>query len=199
MTKDNALPRMKPERKSGAEPFINGGREAHVTLADFWRWAFSDILSNATRGVLAEFIVASALGLARGVRGEWDLYDLVTESGKTIEVKSAAYLQSWRQKRPSKIVFSVRPSRAWDADSNEFADDSRRQSDIYVFCLLAHTDKATVNPLDLGQWRFYVIATPALNENLPGAKTISLKCLLSLSPAEGGYKDLRALVERAGR
>jgi hypothetical protein len=190
---------MKPERKSGAEPFVNGRREASVTLADFWRWAFSDVLSNATRGALAEFIVASALGPARGVRGEWDSYDLVTDSGKTIEVKSAAYLQSWRQKRLSKIAFSVRAARAWDADSDEFAGDSRRQADVYVFCLLAHTDKATVNPLDLGQWRFYVIATRALNDKLPGAKTISLKRLLSLSPAEGAYRDLRALVARAGR
>jgi len=29
---------------------------------------------------------------------------------------------------------------------------ARRHSHVYVFALLAHTDKATVNPLDLDQW-----------------------------------------------
>ena len=31
-------------------------------LSDFWRWAFSDLRDSTVRGVLAEFIVAAALG-----------------------------------------------------------------------------------------------------------------------------------------
>jgi hypothetical protein len=48
----------------------------------------SDLVSNSTRGVLAEFIVARALGLDTGVRTEWQAFDLETASGKKIEVKS---------------------------------------------------------------------------------------------------------------
>lgn len=45
----------------------------------FWKWAFSDFLSNTLRGVLAEFIVATALGCAHRPRTEWDAYDLVAD------------------------------------------------------------------------------------------------------------------------
>jgi hypothetical protein len=31
-------------------------------VSDFWRWGFSNLTDNTTRGVLAEFLVASALG-----------------------------------------------------------------------------------------------------------------------------------------
>jgi len=43
---------------------------------------------------LAEYLVATVLGLNQGVRNEWDAYDLETEAGLKIEVKSAAYIQS---------------------------------------------------------------------------------------------------------
>ncbi|MBW2644002.1 MAG: hypothetical protein JRC89_11710 [Deltaproteobacteria bacterium] len=91
----------------------NGGKEIPVQLIDFWRWSASDLLSNATRGIFAELIIASAIGLAHNVCSEWESYDLKTQKGKRIEVKSASYLQSWFQKELSKISFSIRPSRKW--------------------------------------------------------------------------------------
>jgi hypothetical protein len=59
-------------------------------------------LSN--RGVLCEFIVAQALGLASNGHDPWGTHDLVSATGTRIEVKSTAYLQSWDQtelSRPS--------------------------------------------------------------------------------------------------
>jgi hypothetical protein len=41
---------------NGSERFT--GLDA--TVADFWRWAFSDLRNNTTRGILAEFLVARA-------------------------------------------------------------------------------------------------------------------------------------------
>ncbi len=111
MVEQNIYPPIKVTRKTGSERLHNNGKKASVQLVDFWRWSASDLLSNATRGVFAEFIIASALGLADGVRSEWDPYDLITQKGQRIEVKSAAYLQSWSQKQLSKISFSIRPSR----------------------------------------------------------------------------------------
>ena len=57
-----------------------------LTLLDFWSWSASDLVSNATRGRLAEFIVANALGVESGIREEWAAYDLATATGIKIEV-----------------------------------------------------------------------------------------------------------------
>ena len=41
-----------------------------------------------------------------------------------------------------------------DADGGGFADVARRHAQVHLLALLADTDKATVNPLDLDQWVF---------------------------------------------
>jgi hypothetical protein len=112
-------------------------------------------VSNALRGRLAEFLVAQALGIAGGVRPEWDAYDLRLDNGVTIEVKSAAYLQTWAQRVASTISFSIAPAHAWDAESNTTALEARRQAQIYVFALLHHRNKATLDPTDVDQWTFF--------------------------------------------
>jgi hypothetical protein len=142
------FPRIKPRRKTGEERFRSGDGDAGFKLLDFWQWTTSDLVSNSTRGVLAEFLVARALGVDTGVRDEWQAFDLVTPTGKKVEVKSAAYVQSWGQKELSRIVFSTRHTLAWDAETGAFAADSRPHADIYVFALLAHRDKDTIDPLN---------------------------------------------------
>lgn len=74
-------------------------------MEDFWRFALSDFRMNNTRGYLAEFLVAKAVGATSG-RVEWDAFDVLAPSGARIEVRSSAYLQVWDQRRPSRIVFS---------------------------------------------------------------------------------------------
>jgi hypothetical protein len=66
-------------------------------VLDYWRWAFSDLRDNTQRGVLAEFLVALALGRTETRRKAWDNYDVTTSSGLRIEVKASGYLQSWAQ------------------------------------------------------------------------------------------------------
>ncbi|MDQ2798836.1 MAG: hypothetical protein M3Y13_04230, partial [Armatimonadota bacterium] len=166
-----------------------------LMLLDFWRWSASDLVSNATRGILAEFIVASALGVAGGVRAEWDAFDLLTPSGLKVEVKSASYLQSWYHRKLSPITFGIRPTRLVDTDTNVVSSELRRQADVYVFCLLAHKDKATVDPLDLSQWAFYVLPASVLDDKLPGQKTLALSRLLTLNPAAVSYNELASAVE----
>ena len=34
-----------------------------LSKQEFWEWAYDDLLTNTTRGVLAEYIVATALGI----------------------------------------------------------------------------------------------------------------------------------------
>jgi hypothetical protein len=123
------LPRLKAQRRGGAEVFHADGKTLPFSLHDFWCWSTSDLLNNTTRGVLAEFLVASALDIpTTGVRDPWAAFDLQTIDGVKIEVKSAAYLQSWAQKQPSSVLFHVPRTRAWDPDTNELAADAARRS-----------------------------------------------------------------------
>lgn len=101
--------------KTGNEYFLMQNLYLPHTLLDFWKWNSSDLLSNATRGRLAEFIVATATGVdLNKPREEWVTYDLTTPEGIKIEVKSSAYIQTWEQTKPrprSPIPISM-PSRA---------------------------------------------------------------------------------------
>lgn len=194
------LGRTHPSRKTGAEPLTASGTPVGPTLRDFWAWSMSDLVSNATRGVLAEFIVATSLGVdIGGVRNEWDAWDLTTPDGIKVEVKSAAYLQSWNQRELSKITFSTRASLAWDADSNRQAATPTRHADVYVFALLHHTDKTTVDPLNLDQWTFFVVPTSVLDARTRSQHSITLPSFSALSPPATpiGFGEVRAAVEAA--
>ncbi len=114
------LPSRPATRRNGAEPLVAADREVGYLL-EFWQWCDSDLLSNSLRGRFAEYLVALDLGVADGVRQEWQPYDLSTRSGIKVEVKSASYIQSWKQRRDSTIVFDVRPTLAWDPDTALFA------------------------------------------------------------------------------
>jgi hypothetical protein len=194
-----ALEALKVKPKSGKERFAVGSRLLNVRLEDFWRWSVSDLVSNATRGRLAEFIVAMALeiDLKSSVRSEWDAYDLETSDGVKIEVKSCAYIQSWRQTRHSTISFSIRPSRHWDSSTNVFSDTIKRQADLYVFCLLKHMDE-DIDPMRLEQWEFYVVPTEKLNTYPRSQSSITLRSLQTLTDPVN-YGQLREMILNPAR
>ncbi len=195
----NTLGKLTIARKEGTEPFHAGGEALEHTLLGFWRWSTSDLVNNATRGVLAEYLVACALGLEADLRIEWDAYDLRTTDGTTVEVKSAAYLQSWHQERESAIGFDIRPTLGWDAATNTTSAEVKRQADVYVFALLHHREKATVDPLDVTQWTFHVLPTAVLDTRIPVQRRLSLGTLRTLGPAIVGFDGLAAAIEAAGR
>lgn len=120
-----------------------------MRLLEFWHWNQSDLLSNALRGTLAEFIVAKAVTATNEMRIEWDAVDLVTPAGIKVEVKSAAYVQSWQQAKNSAISFGIAPTKGWEASANTYAAEIKRSADVYVFCLLNEQDRRAVNPMDL--------------------------------------------------
>ena len=182
-------------RKSGKELFTNVAEQLNFNLLDFWSWSQSNLLDNTLRGVLAEFIVAKALSIKSAHRVEWDAYDLITNSGLKIEVKSSAYIQSWKQKKLSNISFGIQRTRGWNSDLNEYTDKIERQADVYVFCVLHHQDEETVNPMNMDQWTFYVLETIVLNEKCKFQKTIGLNSLLKLKPVICSFKEVSTAVE----
>jgi len=192
------VPQIKANRKKGSEKFkYNGKVQKRIALTDFWKWSSSDLITNATRGVLAEFIVSIAINKHKVVRNEWDAYDLITKDGIKVEVKSAAYIQSWYQQDFSKILFSIPKTRGWDPKTNKLDKVSERHSDVYVFCLLDHLDYRTIDPLNLNQWKFFVISTKIIDKELGDKKSISLNKLKSLNPVECNYPRLNQYIKRA--
>jgi hypothetical protein len=111
-----------------------------------------------------------------------------------VEVKSAAYLQSWRQTRLSAICFDVRPTVGWDASTNEVGSERKRQADVYVFALLKHQEKATLDPLNVAQWDFYVLPTAVLNAQCPSQKQMSLTTLLRLQPVKAAFGQIATVI-----
>ncbi len=168
-------------QKTGAERLTFNNIDTGFNLIDFWKWSVSDLVSNATRGRFAEFIVASALNVdLTSVRDEWSNYDLITPEGIKVEVKSAAFIQSWKQREYSRISFSIKAARSWDPESLNRSGTPERPSDVYVFCLLNNKDQETLNPLNLDQWKFYVVSTIAIN-NQQSNNSITLAALEKLS------------------
>jgi hypothetical protein len=180
----NELDCVKATIKTGNEKLTFNNKALGFTLLDFWCWSVSDIMSNATRGVFAEFIVATAAKIdLNEVRSEWGAFDLKTKEGIKIEVKSSAYLQTWFQKALSKISFGTKAAFVIDIITNKQSELKIRSADVYVFCLLHHKDKRTVQPLNLDHWEFYVLATEQLNNYVRSQHSISLNSLKRLTVA----------------
>lgn len=184
---------------NGCEEFTLGGSSVGFTVNDFWSWAYSDLLNNTYRGVLAEFLVKKSLNVSTPppensqMRVDWAPYDILSPSGRRIEVKSAAYLQSWSSDYYSQILYDIAPKRAWDPESG-YSPECIRHSDIYVFCLFTATSKEQ-SILDLGLWKFYVLPTSVLDREKPNQKRIGLHSLLSLEPVETDFLNLGNTIE----
>ena len=159
-------------------------------MQEFWQWAYSDLIGNAERGAVAEFIVATAIGVHESVRVSWDKYDLLSKEGIRIEVKTSGFIQTWEQKNLSKLVFGIAPTFGWDSVSNTYDVIRARQSDVYVFCVHKHTDQETINPLDTRQWDFYLLPTKILNERFGKQKTATLTSLKKAGAVRCQYESL---------
>lgn len=188
-----------PARKTGSEPFCTNGGPLPQTVCDFWRWAFSDLTGNALRGLVAEYLVAVAVGADAGVRVEWEAFDVRAPSGARIEVKASGYVQSWNQTKPSDIRFDIAPKKPLEEATNSYpaVADPRRHADIYVFALHRHQDKATADPLNVEQWEFYVLSTRALDAHCPTQRSLGLTTLQRLGAVSVPYAQLAKAIELA--
>ena len=184
------------EIKTGQECICDGSGKTISTVQKYWQWAYSSLIGNTERGHFAEYLVAVALGIADSKRIEWDKYDLKSTSGITVEVKASGYLQTWSQNKLTKPIFSIRPTLAWDYETNQYEEVSKRQADVYVFCLHNYQRKDEgINPLDLSQWEFFVLPTKILDEKMPTQKTISLDKIKALGAVTVHFSELKDVIE----
>jgi hypothetical protein len=157
-----------------------------TTVVDFWRFAMPDLRVNNTRGLFAEFLVREAVR-ARAPRVEWASHDVETDDGLRIEVKTGAYLQAWEQRAPSAIRFAGLRARTWSPDGG-YSETRSLNADVYVFAVQTARDHASYNPLDTGQWEFYVLPRPAVADL--DADSVGLGAVRSVAGAPVGYPDL---------
>lgn len=187
------VPRLQPPPTrllQGDEP-IQGSTG---TVRDFWAWALSDLRANTVRPMLAEFLVAQALGAATRPRIEWDAYDVVTPDGIRVEVKSSAYVQAWAQARPSSIRFGGLNGRTWDVTAG-YADSATYNADVYVFALVTARDHASYDPLNLRQWTYWVLPRRSVEET--GQKSLALSRVEALAGAPVSHDGLIEAVRAA--
>ncbi|WP_432518043.1 hypothetical protein [Priestia aryabhattai] len=178
-------------KKLSADTKISG---TNYSVVDFWSWGFSDLLMNSLRGIFAEFLVGSTLGILQSPRIEWDAYDLVYNN-KKIEVKSSAYIQSWHRGKYSTISFDIGAKKTYSYDTNMYSENAVRSADIYVFCLLKEKDENIINVLNTQQWSFYIVPTEILDNLYPCQKRISLKSLGKIGTAVS-YSNLRKTINK---
>ncbi|MGB0864197.1 MAG: hypothetical protein ACPG19_08915 [Saprospiraceae bacterium] len=172
------------------EAFKLKSKKLDFNITDFWKWTLSDLVENRNRGILAEFIVKEALQIKSSSRIEWDSYDFETVKGVRIEVKSSAYIQSWKQNEYSTISFNIKPTHKYTGN-NQFSEDKKRQSDVYIFCILAHQNFNTINPMCLEQWEFYMIKTKTLDKELKEQQTIRISTLEIIGAIKCDYNNLK--------
>lgn len=146
----------------------------------------SDTMANTVRSMLAEFLVAKAMGAWDQPRVEWDSCDLrIPEGG--VEVKASAYLQAWDQRAPSQIVFGGLRARTW-SPRDGYSSEPTYNADVYVFALLTAMDHAGYDALDTAGWLFWVAPVAPLAER--GASSVSLLTLRAISGEPVGYPQL---------
>jgi hypothetical protein len=166
-----------------------------ATVREFWAWSTSDLRDDTTRGILAEFIVAKALGVpTESPRISWSNFDLTIPSGVSVEVKSSAYLQSWKQKKLSQRRFGGLSSRSWDPETGH-GKEPEVSAQVFVFALQTCKDPEKYNARDIGQWEFYVDSGEAIRKR--GYSSVGLPTLRRFAKGPFTYSELARAVQAA--
>jgi hypothetical protein len=168
-------------------------------LDAFRRWALGNLVENRNRGLFAEWLVGTALGVVspEEPRKEWDVADFRYRD-LLIEVKASGRSQTWSQTKASVTRFDIAArAQGWHAASNTFetADPPRRFADAYVFCLHRPNEATNENVADPDEWTFWVTPTRVLDSELGAQKSVGLGRLSDLAEPVS-FRDLRSEIDR---
>lgn len=178
-----------PEPHKPTDAFcIEGKPLADVFVGGFWQWAFSNFADNTIRGILAEYLIGSALGCDMRIpRDPWGNFDLLTPEGIRIEVKASGQVQSWHS-RKSSSKFSGFKGKLTTEDGATYKGPKVYRADVYVFAFQTAETPEELRVLDIDQWRFWIFSQQkleALNQ-----ESISLSRVKKLCK-ESSYQALR--------
>ncbi len=148
------------------------------------------LITNVHRGLIAEAIVAEALGTCwEWCSADYAPWDFQRADGLKLEVKQAASRQSWHSAtdRSSRISFDIR-ARKGRYDGSQWVAEHRRFAEVYVFAH-HHVTTNEADHRDPAQWLFYV----ARESTLPDQKQLSLSRVISITqPCT--FTDLKAVL-----
>ena len=168
-----------------------------IDQATFLSWAFGDTLDNTLRAVIAEFIVHQAVSGLSSHRANWDAYDVTSQDGTTIEVKSSGLVHSWTSPKPSAPTYDISKKEPWLADENQYLGKTCRYSDVWVFAFHHEDRRDRADPFNVNQWEFLVTTSEWLDQTFGDQKTVRRSVLLAsgLKPVE--YSGLSQAVAEA--
>ncbi len=173
-----------------------------INIDEVWRYAFSNFNDNRNRAALAEFIVAKALGISHSPATSWEMYDMKTDTGIKVEVKSSAFIQEWVQKKDTVPTFDIKRKQGWKGDGSDYDGIEARHADVYVFCLEHEKElpeSIKPNPLQTDNWMFWVVPTPLINDQLKEQKTVRISTIekvLRIKPI--GFEELKGAIGAIG-
>lgn len=163
------------DKKSGRENFTYDNKILPYTLKDFWSFQYSNLISSKIRDDISKFIVAKALNITDRKFEYFDGHDLTSKEGIPINVRSASYITLEEEETTKEISFNI---------------GKKRQGFIYVFCVLSHRTKEDLNPLNINQWEFYIMAKSNLEKIVGDDEKITLKKLILNNAIESEYENL---------
>lgn len=171
-------------------------------FANFSRWATGNLVDNRNRGIFAEWLVGQALGVieADDARTEWDAVDFRFDDLK-LEVKASGLSQTWNPLVPSTPRFRIpRQKRAWFAATDDWVvyDPPQRSADLYVFCLHGSVPATNENVADPASWRFWIVATSVINEELGDQDSVGISKLDHLA-APVSWSEIKTAVRQTAR
>jgi len=169
-------------------------------MSGFHYWAVGNLTGNLNRGLFAEWLVGTALGVIKDgdTRDEWDAFDLQYGDLK-VEVKASGLSHPHNPHRRSTPRFDIaRRKWTWDAEVNTWRplDPPRRQADVYVFCLHKVTPVTSKNVQDRDCWVFWVVPTRKLDNELGEQKSLGESTLDSLT-TRVEWSEIRSSVQTA--
>ena len=137
----------------------------------------SRLVTNSSRGLIAEAIVATVLC------PEWlwcseDYHrcDFTHPSGGQLEVKQSAACQSWKSKAPTVARWDVRARKGY-REGETYVARPGRNAEIYVLAWHPITDREQADHRDPVQWQFFVVQADAL----PPVRTLGMAGVAALA------------------
>ena len=188
---------------TGQESFVLNGEKMGFNVLDFWRFQYSNL--SDLEGRVGEFLVAMVLGKESGDNNNgWTLWD-INYGDKRVEVKTTSYYKTWRKEGTYSEVRTFGIQQTYpneDGNPNTYSENKEkvkvRNNDIYVFVINIGKTKEEADPLNLNNWRFYVVTTKRINDECGSNKTISLQKVQKISGHPNGlmFDELKAKVDQ---
>ncbi len=154
---------------TGDEHFTDGDMPTTFLLSYFYSWLSVDMTTPAVRNLLAEYIVATALGVEK----EGKAYPCLYYGGYSIAISSSGYVQT----------------SAGHLVSPTFKAPAK--ADISIFCLHEHLNRDTSDLMKLEQWTFFIT-----DKKIPDDQPLTVSVVKALSPYMVKYNEIKGAIDK---